>query len=313
MSRTIGVLGYGNQGRAQALNLRDRGLKVLIGQRPGASYERAMADCFEPMELDAATKQADILLLSLPDVAMGAILQSEVLPAVREGQTLLVAHGFSLLYGLWPSPPGVDVALVSPKGAGAGVRALFESGGGVPALVGVHQDSSGNTLQTAVDYAAAIGCDRSGLILQTTLKDETETDLFGEQAVLCGGIPALIEASYQTLVARGYPEEMAYFECLHETKLVVDLLVARGIAGMRQAISDTAAYGGLVAGRRIVGDAVKGEMAALLDEIQSGEFAKQWIHDARNGKQELARLMNAERLAGSEQIGRTLRAEMNRD
>lgn len=303
----VAVVGYGNQGRAHALNLRDQGVPVVVGQRPGAGWDRAGEDGFAPMPLGEAVAAADVVMLSLPDVAMGEIVPAHVLPAAREGQTFLFAHGFAVVYGLVAFPAGVDVALVSPKGAGYGIRQLFAEGKGVPALIGVHQDATGSALERAVGYAEGIGCGRSGLLIETSFRHETETDLFGEQAVLCGGIPALLHAAFETLVAKGYPPELAYFECLHETKLIVDLIVARGIAGMRAGISDTAAWGGMVTGESVI---ARPAVEAILDRIQSGDFAREWIAEVRSGKPEFTRLAAAEAAHPVEPIGQELRQKM---
>lgn len=303
---TIAVCGYGNQGRSHALNLRDSGLNVLIGSRRGHGFDRSLADGFAPISIEATVQKADIIMLSLPDVLLKEIFQESILGHLRKGQTLLFAHGFAILYGLVVAPEGVNVALVSPKAAGVGVRRNFEQKIGIPALIGVHQDPGGTSLAISKEYAQAIG---ATLILETSFKNETETDLFGEQAVLCGGIPELIRSGFDTLVNAGYPPELAYFECLHESKLVVDILVERGIAGMREAISDTAAWGGLIAGPTVVNDQTRQTMKQILSQIQSGEFAKEWIEESAD-RQKMRDLMAAEKAHLSENIGRELREKI---
>lgn len=306
----IGVLGYGNQGRTHALNLRDSGFQVVVGQRQGRGFQQALADGFDPMPLAEASQAGTVLMLSLPDVSLGAIFDSEIAPALKPGQTLLVAHGFAVVYELLRAPEFVDVALVAPKGAGAGMRTLYEEGGGVPCLVAVAQDASGLALDRAYAYALGIGCGRSGLIAQTTLRDETQTDLFGEQAVLCGGIPSLMQTAYEVMVARGYPPEMAYFECIHEAKLVVDLIARRGIAGMRGAISDTAAWGGMIAGPAIINAETRARMEQTLDAIESGQFAAEWVSEVQCGKHKFQKLAAEEAKHLNESTGLALRRSM---
>lgn len=303
----VAVLGYGNQGRAQALNLRDSGVAIVIGQRQGTSADRASADGFEVLEIADAAAQADVLMLTLPDEHMGTIYADGIAPSLRGGQTILFSHGFAIRFGSIRPPADVDVALVSPKGQARGVRERYLAGSGVPGLVAVHQDATGQALLTALGYAAACGYSRS-LVLETTFAEETETDLFGEQAVLCGGIIDIIKAGYETLIAAGYQPEMAYFECVHETKLIVDLLVERGLADMRRAISDTAEWGGYLAGPSLVTDETKATMRQLLDRIQSGEFAQGWVQEAQDGKPRLRALRQAEADSNVEQVGAELRA-----
>lgn len=307
--KQVAVLGFGNQGRAQALNLRDSGIDVLIGQRAGASAERARSEWFQVVEVAEAVRMADVLMLTLPDESMGTIYAESIAPHLRPGQTLLFSHGFAIRFGSIVPPADVDVALVSPKGQARGVRDRYLAGSGVPGLVGVHQDTTGNALKTALGYAVACGYSRS-LVLETTFAEETETDLFGEQAVLCGGIIDVIKAGFETLVDAGYQPEMAYFECVHETKLIVDLLVERGLADMRKAISDTAEWGGHLAGPRLVTEQTRKEMRALLAEIRSGQFAQGWIEEAAHGKAKLREFRAVEEQSELELVGQELRSEM---
>jgi len=304
--KKIAILGYGNQGRAQALNLRDSGFEIVVGGRPGKSFERAMDDGFVALSLRGAAEMADVMMITLPDQHASLLIRSEILPALRSGQTVLFSHGYAVVFGDVEWPAFVDIALVAPKGAGYGVRAAYERDSGVPGLVGVWQDASGRALATALAYAWGIGCHRQ-FILPTTFREETVCDLFGEQAVLCGGIPALITAGFNTLVEAGYSPEVAYFECLHETKLIVDLLVAKGISGMREAISDTAAYGGLRTGTNLIDDRVHANLKEVLQRIESGEFAKEWNNEAALGGPAYAELRNAEAEGPIETVGKEIR------
>jgi len=307
--KRVAVLGFGNQGRAQALNLRDSAIDVIIGQREGASAERARSEWFQVVDVAEAVRQADVMMLTLPDEFMGAIYTESIQPHLRPGHTLLFSHGFAIRFGSIVPRTDVDVALVSPKGQARGVRDRYLAGSGVPGLVGVHQDATGQALQTALGYAAACGYARS-LVLETTFAEETETDLFGEQAVLCGGIIDVIKAGFDTLVEAGYQPEMAYFECVHETKLIIDLLVERGLGDMRRAISDTAEWGGHLAGPRLVTDQTRHEMRELLAEIRSGQFAAGWVREAEQGKSRLRELRDREASSELETVGRELRSEM---
>jgi ketol-acid reductoisomerase len=310
--RVVAILGYGNQGRAQALNLRDSGVSVVIGQRQGKSFDLSIADGFSPVPVAEAAASAEVLMLTLPDESMAAVFEAEIADALRipsppwgEGaggevqrtepraKTLLFSHGFNLHFGLITPPDHVSVALISPKGQARGVRGIFLEGSGVPALVGVHQDADGHALKVALAYAAGCGYTRA-MILETTFREETETDLFGEQAVLCGGMMELIKAGYEVLVERGYDPEMAYLECVHETKLIIDLLVERGLSAMRGAISDTAEWGGYQVGPKLVTLETRAEMHRALDRIQSGDFAREWIEEAQNGKPRLRAMREAE-------------------
>ncbi len=292
--KVIAVLGYGSQGHAHALNLRDSGLKVIVGLKPGGpSWERAKADGFEPMLPKDACERADIIMILVPDQTQPSLYKECIEPSLKPGKMLLFAHGFNIHYGQIVPPPEVDVALVAPKGPGHLVRREFERGAGVPCLVAIHQDATGKALEKALAYAKGIGGTRAGVI-ETTFKEETETDLFGEQVVLCGGVSALIKAAFETLVEAGYQPEIAYFECLHELKLIVDLIYEGGLAFMRYSISDTAEYGDLTRGPRIINEAVKAEMKKILKEIQSGEFAREWILENQAGRPVLNALRKKE-------------------
>lgn len=304
--RKIAVLGYGNQGRAQALNLRDSGLDVVVGGRPGNSIERAIEDGFVTLTLREAAEVADVMMITLPDQHASGLINREIVPVLRVGQTVLFSHGYAVVFGDVEWPAFVDIALVAPKGAGYGVRAAYERNSGVPGLVGVWQDVSGRAQATALAYAWGIGCHRQ-FILPTTFREETVCDLFGEQAVLCGGIPALIAAGFNTLVEAGYSPEVAYFECLHETKLIVDLLVAKGISGMREAISDTAAYGGLRTGMNLVDERVQTNLKSVLQRIESGEFAHEWNSEAGSGGNRYFELRSAEARTPIEKVGKEIR------
>jgi ketol-acid reductoisomerase len=309
-SKRVGLLGYGNQGHAHALNLRDSGVSVTVGLYEGSkSADKAREAGFDVASVAEATQQCDVLMLCLPDVPMGHIYCESIEPHLREGHALLFAHGFNIHFGLIEPPEFVDVAMVSPKGPGHGLRSEFLQGSGLPALVALHQDSSGKGLQIALSYAAALGSLRA-LIFETTFREETVCDLFGEQAVLCGGLVELVKAGFETLVAAGYEPEAAYFECLHETKLIVDLLVTRGLAGMRAAISDTAEWGGYVAGPRVVDSRSREAMKEILAEIEDGEFARRWVQENAAGGKRLAAYRDEEQRHPAESAGAPLRAKM---
>lgn len=309
LTRKVAVLGYGNQGRAQALNLRDSGVDVLVGGRPGASLEKAKADGFRALSLSEAARECDVMMITLPDQHASALIEASILPVLRSGQTVLFSHGYTVVFGNIAWPPFVSIGLVAPKGAGYGVRAAYERGSGVPGLVGVHQDPTGYTRAIALAYAWGIGCHRQ-FILPTTFREETICDLFGEQAVLCGGIPSLITAGFNTLVAAGYSPEIAYFECLHETKLIVDLLVAKGLAGMRKAISDTAAYGGLKTGSELLGTDMTAKLSHVLDRIEKGEFAREWNAEAASGREAYAQMKQREAAEPIEIVGEEIRRRL---
>ena len=276
MKKTVAIIGYGSQGHAHACNLKDSGVDVIIGVRPGSSWQKAEQAGFKVMPAADAAKQADIVMMLAPDPDQPMIYERDLEPSLREGRYLAFAHGFNIHFGQIRPRPDLNVFMVAPKGPGHLVRSEYQKGSGVPALLAIHQDPSKNTRAIGLAYASAIGGARAGVI-ETTFREETETDLFGEQVVLCGGLTALIQAGYETLVEAGYSPEMAYFECLHEVKLIVDLIYEGGISNMRYSISTTAKYGDLTRGPRVVTPEVRAEMKKILQEIQSGQFAKEWI------------------------------------
>jgi len=282
--KKIAIIGFGSQGHAQALNLRDSGVEVVIGQRPGSkNYELAQQHGFKPVSAAEAAEQSDIIQILVPDHAQGVIYNNDLKQHLTKGKTLMFSHGFAIHYGQITPPADVDVIMVAPKSPGHLVRSEYESGAGVPSLVAIHQDATGEALATGLAYAKGIGSARAGVI-PTTFREETESDLFGEQAVLCGGMSALIKAGFDTLVEAGYRPEIAYFECLHEMKLIVDLLYQGGFKYMRYSISDTAEFGDYTRGKRIVTEETRKEMKKILDEIQSGEFAREWIMENQVGR-----------------------------
>ena len=308
--RTIAVVGYGIQGRGQALSLRDSGLNVLVAQRPGGvNYDQAKKDGFEPVEADVAAKKADVLMILTQDHAQGELYRKSIKRYLKKGKSLAFSHGFNIHFGQIKPPADVDVWMIAPKGPGALVRRQFEEGKGVPCLVAIHQNASGNALKDALAYARGIGGGRAG-IFETSFREETETDLFGEQAVLCGGTSALIKAGYETLIEAGYAPEMAYFECLHELKLIVDLIYEGGIVGMRQRVSDTAEYGDYTRGPRIITDRTRKEMKKILKEIQSGKFAREWMKENKNGRPNFNKYREDAKNHPVEAVGKGLRAMM---
>lgn len=306
--RRVAVIGYGNQGRAHALNLRDSGVSVIIGQRPGKSFDAAVADGFQPQPV-AQAAAADLLIVTLPDESAATIYESDIRPVLRAKQTLGFVHGFNIRFGFIAPPANVDVVMIAPKGPGTLLRSLYTRGKGLPALMAIHQDASGSAKRTALAWAAGIGSTRAAVI-ETTFAVETETDLFGEQVVLCGGVSALMKAAFATLVEAGYEPEFAYVECVHELKQVVDLLYERGLSGMREKISNTAEYGDLTRGPRVVPDVVRSEMKRILDEVRSGAFAKEWIEEHRRGGANFKRLHEADVDTVFERAGRTVRSWM---
>jgi ketol-acid reductoisomerase len=309
-SKTIAVIGYGSQGHAQAQNLRDSGFKVIIGQRPGGSnYDLAKSHGFEVLSAADAAKKADVIQILVPDELQKKLYTAEVEPHLTAGKALVFSHGFNIHFKNIHPPKDVDVYMVAPKGPGHLVRSVYTEGGGVPCLIAIYQDATGNAKKMALAQASGVGGGRAGII-ETTFKDETETDLFGEQAVLCGGISELIKAGFETLVNAGYPEEMAYFECLHETKLIVDLIYKKGLAGMRYSISNTAEYGDYSRGPRIVNDSTRAEMKKILSEIQTGQFAKEWIGEADAGMPNFTRMREENAVHPVEVTGKKLRAMM---
>ncbi len=304
--KTVAVIGYGNQGRAHALNLRDSGVNVIIGQRPGASFDRALADGFSPAPASEATAQADVVMLLVPDETMGDIYASDVAPALKPGDSLAFAHGFAVRFGYVLPPKDVDVFMVSPKGPGKHLRAQYVAASGLASLVAVHQDPSGGALGTALAYAKAIGVLRRCCI-ETTFAEECESDLFGEQAVLCGGTTALIKAAFDILVEAGCQPEVAYFEVMHELSLIVDLLTRTGLTGMRRAISNTAEYGDLTRGARVIDSGVRAEMRNILAEIRTGEFADEWVNETKAGLPVFRKLASQDEGLLLERVGRKLR------
>lgn len=309
--KTVAILGYGSQGHAQAQNLRDSGVKVVIGQRPGGeNYELAKEHGFNPVSAAEASKQADIIQMLLPDELTPAIYEKDVLPYLSKGKALVVSHGFNLHFDQIIPPKDVDVFMVAPKAPGHLVRSVFVEGNGVPSLLAVYQNATGNAKKLALGYAKGIGSTRAGVI-ETTVKDETETDLFGEQCVLCGGLSELIKSGFQTLVEAGYPPELAYFECCHEMKLIVDLIYKGGLAYMRYSISNTAEYGDYSRGSRIVTDETRKEMKKILKEIQSGEFAKEWILENKAGRPSFLASRKREAVLQLEKTGQDLRSMMS--
>ncbi len=309
-AKKVAVIGYGSQGHAHALNLKESGVEVIVGLREGsASWAEAEAAGLTVMTPDAAAEWADTIMMLVPDQVMGAIYAESIEPHLDSGDTLLFAHGFNIHFGEIVPPEDVDVAMIAPKGPGHLVRRTYEQGSGVPCLLAVHQDASGNARDLGLSYASAIGGGRAG-ILETTFKEETETDLFGEQVILCGGISELIKASFETLVEAGYQPESAYFETLHELKLIVDLLYEGGLSWMRYSVSDTAEYGDYTRGSRIVTDETRKAMKEALAEIQSGAFANEWMAQAREGAPFLYEQREKNRAHQIEEVGKELRKMM---
>ncbi|HJJ90692.1 MAG TPA: ketol-acid reductoisomerase [Methanocorpusculum sp.] len=308
--KTIAVLGYGSQGRAQAANLRDSGLSVIVGVRPGLSFEAASRDGFPTMPVADAVRKADILAMLVPDEVAAEIFRRDILPWLHDGHTIVFAHGFNVHYGQIVPPPNVNVVLVAPKGVGPQVRRLYLDGSGVISLIAVHQDVAGFAKHMALAFAKGIGSTRS-TIMETTFADETETDLFGEQAVICGGVVNLVKAAYNTLVTAGYEPELAYYECLHELKLVVDLLYEGGFTQMHNSVSKTAGYGSLTRGPRVIGSETLAAMQEILVEIQSGAFAREWLLENQVNCPQYTALMRREIESELEQIGNTVRQTLS--
>jgi ketol-acid reductoisomerase len=308
--QTVAVIGYGSQGHAHAQNLRDSRVEVIVGLAPG-SKSRALAEDagFRVENVADAAKAADVIMLLVPDTAQKAVYDAEIAPNLRPGQMLMFAHGFNIRFERIKPPAGIDVGMVAPKGPGHLLRSVYVAGGGVPALFAVEQDESGTARPRTLAYARAIGATRAG-VLETTFKEETETDLFGEQALLCGGVSALIKAAFETLVEAGYQPELAYFETMHELKLIVDLMYQGGLQYMRYSISDTAEYGDYVSGPRIVNGETKDEMRRILAAIQDGSFARQWVAESRNGGSEFRRMRHENASSHLEQVGQELRSHM---
>lgn len=307
--KTIAIIGYGAQGHAHAQNLRDSGFKVIVGQRPGPGFELALSQGFQPVSVSEAAEKGDIVSVLLPDEVHGPVFQKDILPNLQSGNVLVACHGFSYTYNTMRPPKGVDYVLVAPKGAGHQVRGQFVAGGGCPCLIGAPEGTNEESFQIGLAYAAGLGGARAGII-QTEIDWETETDLFGEQVVLCGGVSELIKAAFETLVEAGYPKELAYFECLHELMLTVDLIHRGGLSYMRDMISNTAEYGDYCIGERIVDDSVRLRMKKILQEIQAGDFAKKWLNENEAGQPEMKKRRIENREHPIEEVGQELRKLM---
>jgi ketol-acid reductoisomerase len=309
-SRKVAVIGYGSQGHAHSLNLRDSGVDVRVGLREGSSSRaKAEAAGLRVTTVAEAASEADLIMILLPDTEQASVYEAEIAPHLTEGDALFFAHGFNIRFGLIQPPPGIDVAMVAPKGPGHLVRRTYTEGGGVPSLIAVAADASGKATELSLSYADAIGATRAG-VLSTTFEEETETDLFGEQVVLCGGVTALVTAAFETLVEAGYSPESAYFECLHELKLIVDLMYEQGISGMRFSVSDTAEYGDMTRGPRVIDDHVRAEMKEILAEIRDGRFAAEWVAENRAGRPRYTELRESGREHQIEKVGAELRSMM---
>ena len=308
--KTVAILGYGSQGHAHALNLKDSGVDVVVGLRPDSSSRaKAEAAGLEVLEIAEAASRGDAVMVLLPDERQAEVWESEIADGIAPGNLLLFAHGFSIHFEQILPPPGVDIGMVAPKGPGHLVRRQYEEGRGVPCLMAVHQDATGEAHDLVLAYAAGIGGGRAAII-ETSFKDECETDLFGEQAVLCGGASELVRAGFETLVEAGYDPRLAYFECLHELKLIADLMYEKGIQGMRYSISNTAEYGDMTRGKRVIGEESRAAMKQILAEIQSGEFAKEWIAENRAGGENLSRMREEGAAHEVEEVGGDLREMM---
>jgi len=308
--KKVAIIGFGSQGHAQALNLRDSGVEVVVAEIPGtANYEAALKYGFQPVSAREAAAQAHLVQVLTPDHIQAQVYEQDLKPHLTAGKTLLFSHGFNIHFGQIIPDPQIDVVMVAPKGPGHLVRSEYEKGAGVPSLVAVHQDASGQALATALAYAKGIGATRAG-VLETTFREETETDLFGEQCVLCGGVSELVKAGFETLVEAGYAPEIAYFECLHELKLIVDLFYQGGLSFMRYSVSDTAEYGDYTRGKRIITEDTRWEMKQILKEVQTGEFAKEWILENKAGRPMFNALRRQELAHPIEEVGKKLRAMM---
>ncbi|HTW11591.1 MAG TPA: ketol-acid reductoisomerase [Solirubrobacteraceae bacterium] len=309
--KTVAIIGYGSQGHAHSLNLKDSGVNVVVGLRPGsASIAKAEANGLRVVDPATAAAEGDVVMILAPDELHQQVWESGVGEGIEPGNLVLFGHGFSIHYGTVTPPPDVDVALVAPKGPGHLVRRQYLEGSGVPGLVAVQQDATGTAQQVALAYAKGIGCTRGG-VFETSFREETETDLFGEQAVLCGGTAELVQAGFETLVEAGYDPQMAYFECLHELKLIVDLMYEKGLAGMRYSISNTAEYGDYTRGKRIISDETRQAMKQVLAEIQSGEFAREWIAENNAGQENFKRMRDEQAHTQVEAVGKELRSQMS--
>jgi ketol-acid reductoisomerase len=309
-NKTVAIIGYGSQGHAQAQNLRDSGVKVLVAEVPGTpNYDLAVEHGFQPVSASEAAEKADIIHMLVPDQIQKIVYEKELLPHMKAGKALVFSHGFNIHFQCIQPPKAVDVYMVAPKGPGHLVRSVFVEGGGVPCLIAIAQNASGKAKKIALAHARGIGGTRAGVI-ETTFREETETDLFGEQTILCGGLSALIKATFETLVEAGYSPEMAYFECVHELKLITDLIHVGGLAYMRYSISDTAEYGDMSRGSRIVNDATKAELKKILKEIQTGEFAREWLLENMAGRPHFLAMRRLEAEHPVEKVGEELRAMM---
>jgi len=309
-NKKVAIIGYGIQGRAQALNLRDSGVNVIVSELEGTeNYKRALSDKFKPVSAAQAAMEADVIQILTEDHVQAKVYREAIEPNLKAGKSILFSHGFNIHFKQIVPPKNIDVFMVAPKGPGALVRQQYEEGKGVPCLVAIFQDATGSALETALAYAKAIGGTRAGVI-ETTFKEETETDLFGEQAVLCGGASELVKAGFDTLVEAGYQPEIAYFECLHELKLITDLIYKTGIQGMRKRVSDTAEYGDLTRGKRVIDEKVRKTMKEMLKEVQSGKFAEEWIEENKKGRPVFNKLREEQSKHPIEEIGRKLRAMM---
>ena len=310
-AKTVAILGFGSQGHAHAQNLLESGVSVVVGLREGSSsIEQAQEAGLEVFGIADAASRGDIVMVLLPDEKHGEVYATEIADGIAPGNHLMFGHGFSVHYGTVTPPPGVDVSLVAPKGPGHLVRRQFQEGSGVPGLLAIHQDATGTAKPVALAYAKGIGCTRGGVI-ETSFREETETDLFGEQAVLCGGASELVQAGFDTLVEAGYDPQMAYFECLHELKLIVDLMYEKGLAGMRYSISNTAEYGDYTRGKRVITDDTRANMRKILQEIQSGDFAREWIAENRAGQENFLRMREEQARGQIEETGKELRSKMD--
>ncbi|MBI2000402.1 MAG: ketol-acid reductoisomerase [candidate division NC10 bacterium] len=309
--KTIGIIGYGSQGHAHALNHRDSGLEVMVGLYKGSkSWDKAKADGLKVGTVQETAEASQVIMIVLPDQTHKQVYEDSIARALTPGKTLMFAHGFNIHFNQIVPPPDVDVSMVAPKAPGHMMRQVYTEGSGVPALVAVYQNPSGKAKEMALAYARGIGCTRAG-VLETTFKEETETDLFGEQTVLCGGISAMVKAGFETLVAAGYQPELAYFEVLHELKLIVDLMYQGGLAYMRYSVSDTAEYGDYSRGPRVINDGVKAEMRKILDEIQNGQFAREWILENQAGRPSFYAMRKKDADHPIEVVGRELRGMMS--
>jgi ketol-acid reductoisomerase len=308
--KTVAILGYGSQGHAHALNLKDSGVDVVVGLRPDSgSRAKAEEAGLEVLDIAEAASRGDVVMILLPDEKQAEIWESDIADGIAPGNLLLFAHGFAIHFEQIQPPPGIDVGMVAPKGPGHLVRRQYEEGNGIPCLMAVHQDASGDAHDLVLAYASGIGGGRAAVI-ETTMKDECETDLFGEQAVLCGGASELVQAGYDTLVDAGYDPRLAYFECLHELKLIADLMYEKGIQGMHYSISNTAEYGDLTRGKRVITDETRAAMKQILSEIQSGDFAREWIAENKAGGENLDRMRSELKDAQIEEVGKDLRDTM---